>query len=100
MSARGDAPSMCARTRRNGADVDLYIMDPINPKSDRMVAKMSGGGWHALEWSPDNRYVLIGEYVSINESYLWLLDVEYTGIDHLTPRGKEKVAYGGGQFSK
>jgi dipeptidyl aminopeptidase/acylaminoacyl peptidase len=87
-------------TRRNGADVDLYIMDPINPKSDRMVAKMSGGGWHALEWSPDNRYVLLAEYVSINESYLWLLDVEYTGIDHLTPRTKEKIAYGGGQFSK
>src|SRR5207237_3761656 len=87
-------------TRRNGADVDLYIMDPINPTSDRLVAKMSGGGWRALDWSPDNRYILLAEYVSINESYLWLLDVDNAGIDQITPRGKDKIAYAHGQVGK
>ncbi len=88
-------------TRRNGADVDLYVMDPINPKTNRLLAKMSGGGWQALDWSPDDRYILIGEYVSINESQRWVLDVEFANIQQITPRHeKDKVYYGGGQFSK
>ena len=32
-------------TRRNGADNDLYVIDPRNPKSDRLVAQVKGGGW-------------------------------------------------------
>jgi Tol biopolymer transport system component len=35
-------------TRRNGNDVDLWGIDPANPKSDHMLAPLQGGGWQPL----------------------------------------------------
>jgi hypothetical protein len=31
-------------TRRNGTDTEMYVMDPRDPKTDRMVAQVKGGG--------------------------------------------------------
>ena len=63
-------------TRRNGADRDIYVMDPRDPKkTDRLVLQVSGGGWGAQDWSPDGRTLMVGEYISVNESHLWLVDI-------------------------
>src|SRR5258705_3225216 len=32
-------------TRRNGKDNDIYVMDPSDPKSDRKLTEVTGGGW-------------------------------------------------------
>ena len=45
------------------------------------------------DWSPDDRTLLAVEGVSINESYLWLVDVASGEKKELTPRGSEKVFY-------
>ncbi len=88
-------------TRRNGQDVDLYITDPRDPKSTRMLAQLNGGGWDALDWSCDDKRLLATEFVSANESYLWSIDTKDGTKTEVTPHGlKEKVAYSGGQFSK
>ncbi|HEX8472549.1 MAG TPA: S9 family peptidase [Pyrinomonadaceae bacterium] len=88
-------------TRRTGKDVDIYVVDPNDPKTTRMVAQLEGGGWGVNDWSPDNTKVCVGEYVSANESYLWLTDVATGAKTLMTPKGgAEKVAYGGAQFSK
>ncbi|MBV9110342.1 MAG: PD40 domain-containing protein, partial [Gemmatimonadetes bacterium] len=42
-------------TRRNGGDRDVFIMDPANPRSDRMVLQVQGGGWSVSDWSRDDR---------------------------------------------
>jgi dipeptidyl aminopeptidase/acylaminoacyl peptidase len=82
-------------TRRTGNDVDLYVVDPSNPKSDRLVAQIKGGGWEVADWSPDDKQLLAVEEISINESYLWLIDVATGKTTELTPRaGADKVAYG------
>jgi dipeptidyl aminopeptidase/acylaminoacyl peptidase len=88
-------------TRRTGKDVDIYVVAPADPKSDRLVSQLRGGGWSALSWSPDDRSLLIQEAVSINQSYLWLCDVETGKMTPLTPRdNQEKVAYHLGKFRK
>ena len=88
-------------TRRNGKDTDLYVIDPAEPKSDRLLVELQGGGWSALDWSPDNRTILLGEYVSINESYLHLVDAATRRKTPLVSRGsREQVAYGNAVFSK
>ena len=50
------------------------MQNPSDPKTDRRLAELSGGGWGPLDWSPDGRKILVAEGISINESYLWLFD--------------------------
>jgi dipeptidyl aminopeptidase/acylaminoacyl peptidase len=89
-------------TRRNGQDTDLYVMDPRDPKTDHKLAEVSGGGWNPLDWSPDGKKILVQEGISVNESYLWLVDAATGEKKLLTAKGAagaEKVAYGGGKFT-
>ncbi|MBN1420319.1 MAG: prolyl oligopeptidase family serine peptidase [Planctomycetes bacterium] len=86
-------------TRRNGKDRDLHVIDPLDPRDDRCVVELEGGGWRPADWSPDDRTILLVEYVSINESHLWLVDVASGGKRRLTPEGgAERVAYEGPRF--
>jgi dipeptidyl aminopeptidase/acylaminoacyl peptidase len=88
-------------TRRNEKDRDLYVVDPLAPKSDRLVLQVEGGGWSVDAWSPDDSQLLVEETVSANESYLWLVTVATGEKRLITPRsGPETVAYDGGVFAK
>ena len=56
-----------------------------------------------LDWSPDDKQLLVLEEISINESYLWLFNSETGERKELTPRpaeGAEKVSYSSAQFAK
>ncbi len=87
-------------TRRTGRDTDLYVADPRDPKSERLITQVEGGGWGIADWSPDDSKLLVGEYVSINESYAWLVEVATGQKTLLTPKGgAEKIAYDDGQFT-
>ena len=97
-SRKGDRIAYMS-TRRNGADTDLYIMDPTDPKSDKLVREFKGGGWHVFEWHPTDKQLLIGEYVSINESRLHLYHVDGKTLERITPESKEPIAYFGAHFS-
>ena len=88
-------------TRRTGKDTDLWVMNPADPKTDRLLTPLAGGGWHPLDWSPDDKKILLLEELSINESYLWVVDTASGEKTALTLRGTgEKVFYGEAQFSK
>lgn len=84
-------------TRRNGADNDLYIVDPRDPKTNRLLAEVKGGGWSLLDFAPDGRSAVVANYVSVNETHLFRIDIA-TG--RMTPIGtqNQKTAYGGAQF--
>ena len=88
-----------ASTRRNNADLDFYVMNPSDKSSDKLLTTNQGGGWAVADWSPDDRTLLVGEYVSINESYLWLVDAASGKKTELTPRGGEKIFYSAVGFS-
>ena len=99
-SHRGDRYAYMS-TRRNGRDLDLWVMDPADPRTDRMVLELEGGGYAPLDWSSDDRTMLLHQGISVNESYLWLVDVA-TGVKTLltTQQGTDTVAYGSAQFSR
>jgi len=86
-------------TRRNGADRDIWIMDPANPASDRMLLQLSGGGWGVADWSPDDKQLVVIESISVNKTQLWLVDVASGAKSALTPQGRDSVAWGGVQFA-
>jgi dipeptidyl aminopeptidase/acylaminoacyl peptidase len=88
-------------TRRTGKDTDLWVMNPADPKSDHLLTQLAGGGWQPVDWSPDDSKILLIEDLSINESYLWLVDTKTGEKTPFTTRdAKEKISYGDGQFSK
>jgi dipeptidyl aminopeptidase/acylaminoacyl peptidase len=87
-------------TRRNGKDTDIYLLDPANPKSDRLLLQVTGGGWSVTDWSEDDTRLLLLEYISVNESYVHLVDVVAGAKEQLTPRTAEKAAYGRARFAK
>jgi dipeptidyl aminopeptidase/acylaminoacyl peptidase len=86
-------------TRRNGADRDLYVMDPRDPAGTRLLLELKGGGWGAEDWSPDDRKIAVVEGISVNESHVWLADVATGEKALVTPKGGEPAAYGNARFS-
>lgn len=87
-------------TRRTGKDTDIYVMDPADPKTDRLVLQVEGGGWSVSDWSPDDSKLLVTEYVSITESHLWFVDVKSGAKTPFTARSGDPVAYSDARFSR
>lgn len=85
--------------RRNGKDMDVWVGGIDGPQSHRLAVQLEGGGWQASDLSRDGKQLLLLEYISVNESYLWLADVTTGEKRLLTPKGGEKVAYGEAAFS-
>jgi len=46
------------------------------PKIGSLADKLEGGGWEPLDWSQMTSKILLAEGLSINESYLWLVDTK------------------------
>ncbi|MBA4276846.1 alpha/beta fold hydrolase [Flavobacterium sp.] len=86
-------------TKRNGGDRDIYYMDPNNPKSDKLILQVKGGGWGISDVSNDGKKLLIGEYVSANESHIWLLDTESGKLSEVTDRKSKGIIQSGASFS-
>ncbi|UYV15666.1 prolyl oligopeptidase family serine peptidase [Porphyrobacter sp. ULC335] len=81
-------------TRRNGVDSDLYVMDPRDPASTRIVHESKGGGWAITAFSPDKTAAYVADYRSVQDVDLYRLDLA-TGA--MTPIGdpKAQIAYSG-----
>lgn len=85
-------------TRRNGGDRDLWVMDPTNPKSDRLAVQLKGGGWSVRDWSPDDTKLLVLEMLSVNKSNLYTADVATGALSPLTDLAAD-VFHGSAKFS-
>jgi dipeptidyl aminopeptidase/acylaminoacyl peptidase len=96
-SRRGDRIAF-GSTRRNGADRDIYVLDPRQGKLGPPALEVQGGGWSVMQWSPDDRALLVGEYLSIQASRLWLVDLANGQKKLVTPEGDKNVAYPKAQF--
>jgi dipeptidyl aminopeptidase/acylaminoacyl peptidase len=80
---------------------EFYTIDPADPASAKLLATFDGIGWGAMDWSPDDKKLLVGKYLSANESNIYLYDVATGEKILLTPQdGSEKVSYSGAVFSK
>ena len=88
-------------TRRTGRDTDIWTMDARDPKTDHILLQLEGGGWGALDFSPDGKKLLVMNEVSANQSFVWQVDVASGEKKLLTPQtGKDEVAYSDARFSK
>ena len=90
-----------AGTTSETIKTEFYTINPADPTSAKLLLSLDGVGWGASSWSPDDKKLLMGKYVSANESYIYLYDVATGEKTLLTPQeGTDKVAYGDAEFSK
>lgn len=67
-------------SRRNGTDSDLYLIDPADPKSDRKLVELKGGGWRFEDFAPDGKTALVLNRISlVEQADLYSIDLA-TGI--------------------
>jgi dipeptidyl aminopeptidase/acylaminoacyl peptidase len=87
-------------TKRNGQDRDIYILNPLDPTSDKIITENIGGGWQVIDWAADDSKLLILEGLSVNETRLYILDIS-TGIKtRLLPLKDERTTCNGIAFNK
>ena len=81
-------------TRRNGIDSDVYVMDPRDPASARMVHESKGGGWALVAFAPDKRTAYLADYQSVQNTDLYTLDL---ASGAMTPIGDPaaEISYSG-----
>jgi dipeptidyl aminopeptidase/acylaminoacyl peptidase len=87
-------------TKRNGQDRDIYVLDPLDPTSDKLVLENVGGDWKVIDWSADDTKLLIEEGISVNETRLYLFDIGTKTKSRLLPEKEERTTFNGICFSK
>ena len=85
-------------TRRDPKHRDLYVVDPAEPKSDRMIAQLEGQ-WNAIDWSPDDTSILAVQTISTSEKHLWQIDVATGAKTELTPPDSGAVRWTPAQYA-
>jgi dipeptidyl aminopeptidase/acylaminoacyl peptidase len=92
---RNDGNQMIiANNSRNGRDTDLYLADPRKPGSAELLIATDRQYWYAADWSSSHKSLLLGRYVSINESYFALYDIATRKQTDLELPGGKKAAIG------
>ena len=89
-----------ASTARNGKDYDLYLMEPADPSSRRLVLEREGA-WDVLDWAPGDGQLLLHHYISVEHSELHLLDLDSGDVRPLAGvvrRGQRTEAYRNAAF--
>ena len=76
---------------RDGVSFDVYVADIGAGGAPRLVIGGGADTWYPLDWSIDDRKLLVWKYYSISESYLYVADVA-TGA--LTPLDKSNRKIG------
>jgi dipeptidyl aminopeptidase/acylaminoacyl peptidase len=78
-------------TVKNGTDADFYVDDPLDRRLPELVFEAGTPGWGLAGWSPDGGSLLVGRYISVNETYLHVLDLESRTLKEIEP-SKKKAA--------
>lgn len=83
-----------------GSAVNLCLINPFDPKSNRLLVQSTGNYLKAYDWSPDDRQAVFCEFISNIDSKLWLLDVAKGEKRLLSPQKGEGEYYSSPKFGK
>ncbi len=84
---------------RDGASYDIDIVDPESGSLPRLAVSGDGAAWYPLDWSPDDRKLLVLKCISISDAYLYVVDLD-TGQKHEVEATPAKVGIAGAKFSR
>jgi len=85
-------------TRCNGTDFDVYLMDPLDPSSDRLLLEVEGM-WGVAGWSPAAGELLLVHAVSNMKVELYVLDIVSSSLNRITDDA-DGARHGAAQWSR
>src|SRR5579859_5426843 len=86
-------------TARDGVDHDIDIVEPGAGTLPHLAVTGDDAAWYPLDWSPDDRKLLVLKYVSIGEGYLYVVDLA-SGQKREVDPAPAKVGIAGAKFSR
>lgn len=89
--ARSSGMYAFASSARNGRDIDVWVGNVDDPAPPHVVTE-SAGTWFPMDFSADNRFLLVQNYVSITDSTLHVLDLESGELKPLLPNQRRPAA--------
>ena len=89
----------CSSTKRTKKDTDVLIVDPDAPGSAWALTEKDGS-WYPNAWSFDDRYLVVSQFVSANESRPYIADLTTRSLTPLRKDMSKPVAYGNFAWSK
>jgi dipeptidyl aminopeptidase/acylaminoacyl peptidase len=85
-------------TRRTKKDYDLFIADMKNPKEAKPILE-KGGSWSMVDWSADEKKVIVSNNISANKSFLHILDLATGALEQINP-SQEEIKFGSARWNK
>ena len=64
-----------ANGRRESPTTDIAMLDPLDPAKKRKITTLPGTGWGDFSFSFDDKRVAFLEFKSVNETYVWVMDL-------------------------
>ncbi len=86
-------------TARDGVSYDIDIAEPEGGALSRLAVTGDAAAWYPLDWSPDDRKLLVLKYLSISEAYLYVVDLA-TGQKREVDPSPSKIGIAGARFSR
>lgn len=87
-----------ASTMRNKKDFDIYLGTLQGEKSYQCLVQQ-GGYWSAIEFSPNDRQLLLKQYISAQQSYLYICDIKTRTLTQIN-RETDTISYWSAAWSK
>lgn len=86
---------------RDGVNYDIDIVDPESGNLPRLAlaGDNSGAAWRVLDWSPDDRKLLVLKSVSVADCYLYVVDLSNGQKREVEP-SSAKVGISAAKFSR
>jgi dipeptidyl aminopeptidase/acylaminoacyl peptidase len=78
--------------KRDKPTLDLTLIDPLDAARTRKLATLPGTGWGDFTFSFDDKRLAMLEFVSVNESYVWVMDLATGARRRVFPAEGEKGA--------
>jgi dipeptidyl aminopeptidase/acylaminoacyl peptidase len=86
-------------TARDGVSHDIDVVEPEAGSLPRLIVTGDSADWYPLDWSPDDRKLLVLKSVSISEAYLYVIDL-YSGQRREVEPSSAKVGITSARFSR
>ena len=86
-------------TARDGVNHDIDIVEPAAGTLPHLAVTGDDSAWYPLDWSPDDRKLLVLKYVSIGEGYLYVVEIA-SGQKREVDPAPGKVGIAGAKFSR